>query len=61
MLLPSYLTNASEKFAGPTGQRRVKISNNWLTISLVRARGAAPGVPPAKSIPTAARAGLLRD
>eukprot|EP00959_Pyramimonas_sp_CCMP1952_P243600 5091788-Pyramimonas_sp.AAC.1 len=49
------------KFAGPAGQRRAKISSNWLTIILVRARGAAPGAPPAKSTPTAARELLLRD
>ena len=39
------------KFAGPTGQRRAKISGNRLTVILVRARGAAPGGPPAKSTP----------
>ena len=33
------------KFAGPTGQWRAKISGNWLTVVLVRARVAAPGGP----------------
>ena len=31
------------ELAGPTGQGRAKISGNWLTIFLVRARGAGPG------------------
>ena len=44
------------KFAGPTGQRRAKISGNWLTVFLVRARGAAPGGPRTKSTPTDPRA-----
>ena len=42
----------------PNGPGRAKISGNWLTVLtvfLVRARGAAPGGPPAKSTPTAAR------
>eukprot|EP00959_Pyramimonas_sp_CCMP1952_P002277 47314-Pyramimonas_sp.AAC.1 len=38
-------------FAGPTGQRRAKISGNCLIVFLLRARGAAPGGPRTKSTP----------
>eukprot|EP00959_Pyramimonas_sp_CCMP1952_P297768 6229260-Pyramimonas_sp.AAC.1 len=37
------------KFARPTGHRRAKISGNWLTIFLVRARAERPlGAPDEK-------------
>ena len=48
---------SNAKFAGPTGQRRAKISGNCSRMFLVRARGAAPGGPQTKSTPGRSRAG----
>ena len=64
MLTPRSLRDASKFcsiFAGLMGQRRAKISGNWLTIFLVRTRVAAPGGPRAKSTPGKSREVRVRD
>ena len=52
---PQRISENLRQIRRPNGPGRAKISGNWLTVFLVRARGAAPGGPPAKSTPPAAR------